>query len=68
MYIDQNKVARLRASSSNGICVFTFIFGCLPVAQCDTGKHPNINEYKRKDTDSTGTTAPRFNNRQVEIR
>ena len=27
--------------SSNGICVFTFIFGCLPV--CGTGKHPNIN-------------------------
>ena len=28
-------------TSSNGICVFTFIFGCLPVA--------------RKDTDSIGT-------------
>ena len=27
--------------SSNGICVFRFIFGCLP-------------EYKRKDTDSIG--------------
>ena len=28
-------------TSSNGICVSTFIFGCLPV--CGTGKHPNIN-------------------------
>ena len=27
--------------SSNGICVSTFIFGCLPVPQ--TGKHPNMN-------------------------
>ena len=27
-------------ASSNGICVSTFIFGCLP---CGTGKHPNIN-------------------------
>ena len=28
------------APSSNGICVSTFIFGCLPVPR---GKHPNMN-------------------------
>ena len=28
-------------TSSNRICVSTFIFGCLPVPQ--TGEHPNMN-------------------------
>ena len=36
----RNNNLRLRASS-NGICVFTFKFGRLPVPQ--TGKHPHIN-------------------------
>ena len=26
-----------------GICVSTFIFGCLPVLHCGTGRHPNMN-------------------------
>ena len=36
----RNNNLRMKASS-NGICVVTFKFGCLPVPQ--TGKHPNIN-------------------------
>ena len=55
----------LHVISSNGICVFTFIFGCLPVPlvpmeyvslRLYSDAYPcHRSEYKRKDTDSIGT-------------